>query len=218
MNDCELQIDVSVAQGPNLDFARMFKAGATRAAIRIVNGNDGKDACALQNVTRAQQAGMKVEGYVACFPLPPKYGHANRDPQGQCDLFIAESLILGLDDEIIWLDVEWPPISDNGHMDDLQHWNQTPRGVRDWVVEATSYLKSRGMRPGIYGYPYYLTALGLDVTPELAEVPLWIANYGVQAPSVPPPWSDWMAWQHTDKGTLDGCHSLIDLSFRRIGT
>jgi lysozyme len=53
-------------------------------------------------------------------------------------------------------------------------------------------------RPIIYGSPYFLEALALDS--RFAAYKLWIAEYGVKAPKIPPPWTDWTFWQTGDQG------------------
>lgn len=48
-----------------------------------------------------------------------------------------------------------------------------------------------------------------------AQYPLWIAHYGVSAPSVPTPWKRWDFWQYTDRGDglKFGCESkMVDVN------
>jgi GH25 family lysozyme M1 (1,4-beta-N-acetylmuramidase) len=48
----------------------------------------------------------------------------------------------------------------------------------------------------------------------LTDRKLWIANYGVNSPSLPVTggWSNWWLWQYTDKGVLPGYESSLDLN------
>jgi GH25 family lysozyme M1 (1,4-beta-N-acetylmuramidase)/uncharacterized protein YraI len=74
---------------------------------------------------------------------------------------------------------------------------------------------------GIYTAYYYWVGNAPGNASDLAyfhQYPLWIANYGVNAPSVPAPWSanEWIFWQFTDSGdgALYGVESSrIDLNY-----
>ena len=39
---------------------------------------------------------------------------------------------------------------------------------------------------------------------------LWIANYGVKAPSIPKGWGDWTFWQDTEIGFVKGVEGRVD--------
>jgi len=46
---------------------------------------------------------------------------------------------------------------------------------------------------------------------ELADYPLWIAQYTTAAqPVIPPVWNAWTFWQYTDKGGVDGINGDVD--------
>lgn len=209
----EWQIDVSVANGDKIDFGKCVAAGVGRAIVRIVNGNDGTDALAAHNVMAAKAAGLKVEGYCAAFPLPSDGEHGGRDPMSQAHLFCDAARLRGVDDGILWLDFEWPAIENL-----RPTWGQSPAGVLDWMCECIEWVRSAGITPGVYVSPYYATSIGCGARPDLATVPLWIANYEVSAPVIPAPWSDYVAWQYSDKGHVDGVPGIVDLSWRRVGT
>ena len=54
-------------------------------------------------------------------------------------------------------------------------------------------------KPLIYtGYYYWLDHGSKDA--RWSEYPLWLAQYKVQKPQVPPPWKDWLFWQFTETG------------------
>jgi len=37
-----------------------------------------------------------------------------------------------------------------------------------------------------------------------AHYPLWVAGYNTIAPMVPPPWKNWLFWQYSENGIVDG--------------
>lgn len=49
---------------------------------------------------------------------------------------------------------------------------------------------------------------GVDVTGR----DLWVAHWDVDAPTLPPAWSDWTFWQH-GKGAVPGIEGLVDLNY-----
>ena len=67
-----------------------------------------------------------------------------------------------------------------------------------WYLGFVSYIHLHtGQLPVIYGSPSYLRGWSLYHPEVFGACPLWIANYGVKVPTVPPPWSHWTAWQWT---------------------
>src|SRR5262249_36275361 len=41
--------------------------------------------------------------------------------------------------------------------------------------------------------------------------PLWVANWGVQCPSMPSDWKQWLMWQSSSTGTVSGITGNVDL-------
>ena len=49
---------------------------------------------------------------------------------------------------------------------------------------------------------------------DLAQkYPIWIAEYGVNQPSENGKWSNWIGFQYTDKGTIDGINGFVDRDY-----
>jgi lysozyme len=68
--------------------------------------------------------------------------------------------------------------------------------------------KASGKTPIIYGSPYFLQALGLD--DRFKRFPLYVAEYGVKCPLVPPPWDVWSFWQTSESGRVPGIRGPCD--------
>ena len=45
---------------------------------------------------------------------------------------------------------------------------------------------------------------------ELTKYPLWVANYGVSAPGSNGKWDNWVGWQYTSTGTVNGILGYVD--------
>lgn len=85
-------------------------------------------------------------------------------------------------------------------------------GVRFSIMNFLNQVQSVTKKvPIIYGSPSFLGALQLDAS--FAGYPLWVANYGVDAPHIPKPWATWTFWQHTSSGQTGGINGNADLSF-----
>lgn len=72
------------------------------------------------------------------------------------------------------------------------------------AADFVNKVRSAGHKVIVYCSPGFYNELG---NPSyFSSCPLWIANYGVQCPKVPPPWNTWSFWQ-TGEGHLDGINN-----------
>jgi hypothetical protein len=70
-----------------------------------------------------------------------------------------------------------------------------------------------GLRLWIYTAPAFWRAYGIHDEQWCAYFPLWIANYGVTQPNIPPGWSFWDMWQYSDRGVIPGIPgNTVDLN------
>jgi LysM repeat protein len=49
------------------------------------------------------------------------------------------------------------------------------------------------------------------LTDQFGAYPLWIAEYGVQAPKIPEGWSGWQFWQYSQSGAVQGVAGSVDM-------
>jgi len=71
--------------------------------------------------------------------------------------------------------------------------------VKIWLKIIEDEL---GMKPIIYtNNPFAKAYLQGD---DFSQYDLWLAEYGVQTPSVPKPWRSWKIWQRAERGTYQG--------------
>lgn len=101
-----------------------------------------------------------------------------------------------------------------------ENYNGPYQGWQNWrlFLERLKQL-APGKMIGIYTAFYYWrdNTIGADLE-YFHQYPLWIANYAVEFPAVPQPWSatEWMFWQYTSSGDghLYGAESAeIDLNY-----
>ena len=67
--------------------------------------------------------------------------------------------------------------------------------------------------PWVYITPDFAHVIDTAAEPAIARYPLWIANYGVQEPNIPAPWTSYSAWQHTSSGRVPGINGPVDLDW-----
>lgn len=100
---------------------------------------------------------------------------------------------------------DFPPILDWEETDNTQ----TSVDVSDALQWLNLVQKATKKTPIVYGNPSFLQALNLPLT--FAGYPLWIAEYGVNAPKMPSPWSNWLMWQYDESGTIPGVSGACDV-------
>ena len=73
-----------------------------------------------------------------------------------------------------------------------------------WIGQfVTAANKQTGLSTVIYSNPNWWQACTGNTTAFAGE-PLWIADYGVSSPAIPPGWPGYTFWQSSDSGTVNG--------------
>lgn len=116
--------------------------------------------------------------------------HPSQDPEAQATNFVKAVGQLDAGD--------LPPVIDWEASDNEPSRVDLGRGQ----VFLQAIEKALGKKPIVYGSPYFLQALA--ASKDMAQYPLWVAEYGVTAPKVPPPWTDWDFWQYSESELLPG--------------
>jgi lysozyme len=176
-------IDISSAQGVLTD-AHWAEIAKTQRFVyaKAQTGNDGADPTFAPNVARARAAGLVLGAYHFAYPLPDAAGHANRDPEGQAQLFFEASDGLGgnVGELPPALDLEWPAYGD------WAKWACSAAQITDWALRFLVRTETLfGRRPIVYTYPAFAKFAGLQ---GLNSYGLWIASYQ-PVPWIPEPWS-----------------------------
>jgi lysozyme len=180
-------IDVSYYQ-ESIEWRRVRRAGMRFAFIRVSDGVTVEDPRFAKNWSGAKRAGMLRGAYQHFRP--------EESATAQADLLVAA---------IARDPGELPPVIDV-EVDGGKSPDQVADRVRTWVARVRSQL---GVEPIIYTGPeFWRERVG---GADLSSQPLWVAHYTRNCPTVPPPWTTWTFWQHTDSGQVPGIEGPVDL-------
>lgn len=104
---------------------------------------------------------------------------------------------------------ELPPVLDVEVND-----GQSPEVARDGVLSWVARMRETiGEPPMIYTGPYHWKReLQGQQLEQLADCPLWIADYRTGPPEIPRPWTAAHFWQTTDKASFPGVKGNVDLN------
>ena len=175
-------IDVSHYQG-RIDWRAVEAEGIGFAYMKATEGATFTDPTFRRNWAAAGETRI-VRGAYHRF-------RAGRDGAAQADHFLA---VVSLREG------DLPPVLDVESTDGVSD-ARLVRGVRAWLAEVE---RRTGKRPIVYTKPGFRRA---HLGTALDDYPLWIAEYGVDSPSVDP----WHFWQHSERGRVAGIANAVDL-------
>jgi len=190
-------IDISHWQGA-VDFVQVRNSGRSFVIAKATEGIGWTDAKWTKYRDDARAAGLAVTGYH--FARPD--GNPTK-PREEAQWFVSQ---LGLEPGMLIPALDLERGGGLGK-DALTAW------VQAWLDEVYTLT---GVRPMIYTSPYFWrTNLGDTRTfADQGYDVLWIAHWGVNAPSVPASnWGGkgWTFWQYTSDGTVPGIDGRVDL-------
>lgn len=156
------------------------------AFIKATQGPKSEDPQFDRNWKKAKQAGIPRGAYH--FFLP------SEDGKVQAENFIS-SVKLETGDLPPVLDIEWL----NGTTA-----AQLRKELKEWITTVEAHY---GVKPIIYtNVDFYIHHLGS----EFDSYPLWVAHYyQLQQPRIS---RDWIFWQHSDQGQVNGITSKVDFN------
>jgi lysozyme len=183
-------IDVSNNNGV-IDWTKVASSGVTFAFMKATEGATWHDPTFTSNYKAAKAAGLLVGAY--CFA---RFGSSS--PEDEADAFVKAVEAAGGFDVL-------PPVLDLE--DDA---GMAPAELADCALRWAKRVEEKtGHKPVLYISPAFAR---VHLTGDaLADLPLWIAHYGVDSPQVPGPWHDWTFWQYTDGGQVPGIPGRVDL-------
>ena len=180
-------IDVSYHQDA-IDWPRVRRAGIRFAFIRVSDGATLRDVRFASNWTEAKRVGIVRGAY--------QFFRPDQSVTAQADLMIAA--MAGRDA------TDLPPVIDievDGGLD----LSTVAERAAAWIERVRDRL---GVEPIVYTGSDLWRSGGAEA---LEPQPLWLAHYTQGCPTVPPPWSRWTFWQHTDRGAVPGIVGPVDL-------
>ncbi len=179
-------IDVSQDQG-TVTWSQVAAAAYAFAFIKATDGETYVDPLFAQNWAGAKAAGLLRGAY--------HFFRAEDDPQAQAEFFWQT--VGGIGELPLVVDVE----------ESMEQSNSVV------IANLASFLASlqqwSGQQPMIYTDPGFWNGLG---TSAFGGYPLWVAEYGVTAPTLPAGWTLWDFWQHSETGNVAGIQGSVDLN------
>lgn len=181
-------MDVSVFQG-EIDFAAARRSGIESVYIRSSYGQLGVDQRFSQNCAAAEAAGLPFGLYHYLEATDPD--GAQREAEHFVSLIRSQNYVCR------------PVLDFEGH---------GSLSADQATALALSFLKRveelTGQTPMIYAD--HATASS-QLSPAVAQYPLWLAQWGVEAPSLAgTAWMEWTGWQYTDRGLVSGVEGYVD--------
>jgi hypothetical protein len=86
-------------------------------------------------------------------------------------------------------------------------------GITACIGECADLVEQKdGRKPIIYTARWFWDTNVLDSS-DWSEYDLWVANYGVDRPTLPAGWDQWTVWQYSDHGRVPGIGTATDLNW-----
>jgi len=180
-------IDVSHYSG-EVDWRQVEAAGYGFAFVKATEGVDSPDPHFESHWAELAETGLARGAY--------HFYVTEDDPEEQARFFISKVELLpgdlrpAVDVEIL------------GH--------GTEPGLADRLRRFLELVEGHyGVKPIIYTSPKFWNA---HVGEGFGGYPLWVAEYGVEEPTVPEGWERWTIWQWRDSHEIPGIEKDADLS------
>lgn len=180
-------IDVSYYQG-DIDWVKVKNDGIDFAFIRVSDGLNFIDPKFEENWEGALQAGV-IRGVYQFF-------RPSKDPVAQANLLLDKVQFLDEYDLPPVIDVE---VSEGKSPEEIQ------KSIQLWISTIENEL---GRQPIIYTGKYFWN--DFIRTNDFSDYPLWIAQYGPVCPDLPTPWEQWIFFQTSSSGSIDGITGDVD--------
>jgi lysozyme len=183
-------IDVSHMQG-QVDWNAAKQAGIAFAFAKATEGITYTDPQFQTNWAAMQAAGLTRGAY--------HFYRTNDDPVQQAQNFLNSVAGLTEGDLAPVVDIE----VSNGNYGSAS----IAANLQTWIDTVS---KALGRTPIIYTNTSFWNEC---VATPFPNNPLWIAEYGVSAPTLPSGWSQWTFWQYSQSGTVAGVSGSVDLDY-----
>ncbi len=202
LNNFKKGIDVSHHQGA-IDWDKVSKVVIPNEPIRFVyikttEGATISDLKAETNAKEAKRVGLPFGYYHFAFPE-----NKEGDAVTEAKYFIAALRKLP------------KPTLAKAYVLDLEK-NKDALKKADylqWILAFIAEFETYSTEPLIiYGGPSFLND-NLPSTHTLGNYPLWLAHYQTQKPTLPVGWTEWLMWQWSEKGSVNGIAGNVDLNW-----
>lgn len=183
---CKL-IDVSHWE-KNIDWLQVKGAGYKAAYLKATDGTGYVDPTYQSHRKNALAQGLYVGAY--------HFFHSKMDPIDQAVHFAHTIGNVPSGDLPPVLDIEWA--------DKMNILGED--GAHKALLCLDRVANLTGMTPIIYTAASFFQ--GMKDPSHFKKFPLWVANYGVEAPMVPAPWDNWLIWQPSENTPVPGAGKI----------
>ena len=191
-------IDVSHWQS-DIDWAEVKRSGVKFAFIKATEFPDKRTTLFVDNKFKANAEGAKANGiHWGAY----HFFRTHIDPILQARVFC----------ETVGEFSSLPPVLDlEAAGSKGERLNYKVRQFLEEVEKITSRKPILYTSSGFWRS--YMTSEKREHTDWARFYPLWLAHYTALWPNTPYPWIGWAFWQHSDKGTLPGIKTHVDLNW-----
>jgi lysozyme len=171
-----------------IDWAQVKTAGIAFAHIRVADGLSHQDSKFAANWAAAKAAGV--------LRAPYQFFEPTQDPVEQADTFCAQFALENGD---------LPPVLDaeiSGSLTSAEYLSK----IAQWVARVE---ETTGTVPFIYTSSSFWNTTTGGCT-AFKSLPLVIAHWNTDHPTVPNAWDTWTFWHYTDSGTVAGITGNAD--------
>lgn len=196
-------IDISYAQGNNIDFNAVKESGVEFVIIQIGYGKEArqKDVCFERNYAAAKAAGLKVGGYWFSYAESPQ--EAEQEANACMTIIKGKTF-----DMPIYYDLEDDPKAYNG-----KGYYPFKKGRDHCSALVTAFCTA--MERGGYFAGFYISRCPLQthITPQVAErFALWVAEYAEKCNYS----GAYGMWQCTSTANVPGINNGVDLDYCNV--
>ncbi|OIK08740.1 hypothetical protein BIV60_25550 [Bacillus sp. MUM 116] len=195
-------IDVSHWQG-TIDWNQVKNSGIAFVYAKASESTTYTDSMFLTNVKGARAAGLPIGAYHYARPSSP---YTSDDAKAEAQYFVNVMKNGGMGDfgDIMpVLDLEQP--ASTGTLTSVE--------IASWARVFADTVKSLTNRQVMVYTGAWFVQQYNDFGGKLSDLPVWIARYGITQPPVVGGWTQWTAWQYSDKGTVPGISGNVDLDY-----
>lgn len=181
-------IDVSEWQG-DIDFRKVKEAGIEVVYIRAGQGFSYKDAKFERNYEEAKKNGLKIGVYHYVT------ARSVEEAKLQAQFFVSLVSKKQIDCKLAM---------------DFESFGDLSKAKINEI--ALEYIKEveRLSKKGVVVYSNTYDATNI-FNKEVAEYPLWVAQYGVSSPQDNGNWENWVGYQYSSTGRVNGIEGNVDL-------
>ena len=185
-----LGVDVSHYQG-EINWEELKGAKVKFSFNKATQGAEGTDPNFMTRQQGARAAGIPIGGY--------HFFVATDNSEAQANNFINTFGALQPGDLPPVLDLE------EGGLNGVKNPEDYAKSALLWLQTIKTHY---GVTPIVYVSPDF--ANEWCIGEAFGQYPLWVAQYGVEAPTLPSLWSKWTFWQKAETGTIPGINGNVD--------